>query len=673
MAVLVTAALAMAPATAGQAFTAPAAGSPSADASIVTLTALTPPVASPGAPVVITGTVTARVRPLTQPAVRVVAARPAIMSRDDVTSWVAETGAVTGKEVGRTTVPATLQPGQSAAFSVTVPDGALSLSRAWGAIPLALEVTDADTANHEVVRTFVGWQRAKQYEPLSVAVVAPVTLSPRAALFDADPTTRTAAWTEELSPGGRIDRVLSGTDSPDVPVTWAVDPAVLGRPAATGTSPTTAGPDPVSALLGPLRARLAAASTRHTLWALPYADADLAATVQASPQNATVKTLVDRSSELGAALGVPVQTGVAWPADGGLPPEREKGLASAYGAGQLRAALVSSSALPTASGFTGTADRRSPSGLPLLAWDDELSRLSLETASPDRAVLTSQRFVAETAALLGQSPGITRTFVVAMPRTIDPDVASMQLFLRTLAATPWLHVVGTDEVRAQSARSDPVAATTAGAWTLAGPAQMDAAALERIGVERQTIDRIASLFPEGAQYRAQWNDALNQLTSTRWRQDPAGQQRLSAMVSSAGGAATSGIHVNEQTTNFLADEGVLQVTVVNDLDSPVEGLRLVLVPTNPRLRIVAQPDPVRIEKQSRATIQVRAQAVAAGLVPVTATLTTADGTPIGVGTTITIRANPPGRVFYVVSGIVVGLVLLVGIIRTLRGRRRRPS
>ena len=87
---------------------------------------------------------------------------------------------------------------------------------------------DAASSTNEITHTFVGWQRTKQYEPVRLAVVAPVTLSPSAALFDTDPATRLAAWKAELDPGSRINRILDGTDADGpagpVPVTWAVDP-----------------------------------------------------------------------------------------------------------------------------------------------------------------------------------------------------------------------------------------------------------------------------------------------------------------------------------------------------------------------------------------------------------------------------------------------------------------
>jgi len=657
------------PAAGTVAATASAAPSPAATTppspSTISVTSVVPAVAALGSPLTVTGTITARQRTLTRPTVAVLMGQTPIRSRADVRAWVADTSEPRGAQLGSSPSTATLQPGSGTPFSVTVPAGKISLARPWGVIPIALEVTDADPQNREAVHTFVGWQRAKEYEPLSVAVAAPVTLSADSELFSADTRTRTEAWRTEVGPGSRIDRILTGTDSVGVPVTWAIDPAVLGRDGRTGAQ---VGADPVTPLVAPLGRRIADASTRHTLWALPYGDPDLAATVTSRPADPTVESLIRRSVALGTALGVKAATGVAWLDDGGLQKPREQDLATAFGKGALDAALVSSSALPTDVGFTGTADRRSPSGLPLLAWDDELSRLTLQTASGAQTALMTQEFLAETATILAESPGINRTVLVAMPRTIDPDAASMSQFLTTLAATPWLQFVTTDQVRDAAATRDPVTQVGAGSWTPTGAQQVDGRRLGQIAGTRQTIDGVAALFPDGLDYRTLWNDTLDQLPSTRWRSNPGGVATLAAAAAAAGTQATRGIHVADQTTNFLADEGILQVTVVNDLDSAVEGVRLVLTPTNPRMRIVSEPVPIRIEKQSKATVQVRAQAVAAGLVPVTAALTTSDGTPIGVGATITVRANPPGRAFYVLAGAGVGLLLVVGIVRSLRRR-----
>ncbi|MDQ6716302.1 MAG: DUF6049 family protein, partial [Actinomycetota bacterium] len=255
------------------------------DGSVLALTSISPAVAGPGVPVTVTGTVTAHQQALADASVRIVVGSTPIVSRASVAAWATSTGSLTGQEVGSTMLGAQVAPGASMPFTVTVPGGRLSLNRAFGVIPVAVQVRDTSSGATETLRTFVGWQRIKQYEPMRLAVVAPVTLSPDAALFDAQESSRTAAWQTELAPTGRINRILDGTDvtgpAGTVPVTWAVDPAVLRL--APG-----AGSDPLAPVVGPLVSRLQAAAGKHPLWALPYADPDLAATVAASPRDPTL-------------------------------------------------------------------------------------------------------------------------------------------------------------------------------------------------------------------------------------------------------------------------------------------------------------------------------------------------------------------------------------------------
>ncbi len=635
--------------------------------SVLTITSVSPAVAQPGTPVTITGTVTPRVAALSAPTLRLVRGTDGPGSRLDVRAWAASTTVPAGRKLAEADLPQQVAVGTSVPFTLTVPAGGLGTTPTWGALPLAIVLDDGTT--REALHTFVGWQRRKEYQPLSVAVVAPLTLSARPELFSDVTATRLAAWTTEMSPSSRLSRVVRGTDTSPVPVTWALDPAVLGR---DGRTPAQVAADPVTAVVAPLLTTLGAAGSRHPIWALPYADADIAATVAANPADPTVTDELARTVADTGSLGpsATVSTGVAWPVDGGLDPNREKGLRTAYGS-SLRGALVSGSAVPQTEGLTTTATVRSASGLPLLAWDDTLSDLTLATRTASGSALMTQQFVAETAALLGESPGIDRSLVVAMPRTIDPDPATMGAFLTALSGVPWLSFTTADALLTEASGHDQVT-TGAGTWPAASP-QVDAAALTRISQLRPTIGRVSAVVPDGADYRLTWNDSLDQLTSSRWRERPGSVATLTAAAEAAGRNATLGIRVSAQTTNFLADEGVLQVTIINDLDVRVQDLRLVLTPGNPRMRVVEQPQPQSIERKSRATVQVRMRAVAAGLVPITATLTTADGTPIGTSADLVVRANPPGRTFYLVLWGAAGLVLVIGLVRTLRSivRRRR--
>src|SRR5690606_15026658 len=124
-----------------------------------------------------------------------------------------------------------------------------------------------------------------------------------------------------------------------------------------------------------------------------------------------------------------------------------------------------------------------------------------------------------------------------------------------------------------------------------------------------------------------------------------------------------GVRINPTTINFLADEGLIQLTVSNDLPVEVSNLRITLTPGNPRLRVVQQPEPVTVGPGSRATVQFRARALAAGEVEVRTTMTTPDGTPVGRPEVMQVRVQPTGAWIYWVLGSVAGIILVLGLWR----------
>jgi Family of unknown function (DUF6049) len=124
------------------------------------------------------------------------------------------------------------------------------------------------------------------------------------------------------------------------------------------------------------------------------------------------------------------------------------------------------------------------------------------------------------------------------------------------------------------------------------------------------------------------------------------------------------------TVTLSSNSGTIPVTVANDLDQPVT-VRLALRPTNSRLEI-DNPRPFRIDAKSRETVEVRASAVANGIVAVDAVLTNADGDPIGPVSQFKVRATNFGRVGFAIIGGAVTLLIASVVIRLVR-RRRRPG
>jgi hypothetical protein len=699
------------------------AASTASDSATVSLTSLSPSIALPKDSVTITGSVrnSGKVS-IASPVVRAFIGIQPLTSRDAVSQWAdtrVDQQLVT--EGVRAPLGPNLGPGSSASFTLTVPATAVPHSEAFAVLPLLVDVVgtlpsgtpssgtaSAQTQTLGSLHTFLPSLAAvKAYEPFSIAWLVPLTLDPNAALLGTDSAARTAAWTAAIGPGSRLDHLITGTDSSKV--TWAIDPAILGppkttipgRPTPTPTASAPAAPaqgsagstDQVTKETTALADRLRAAAPRHTLWSLPYADPDLAALAPLASGVNTLGELLSHSPTLDAAVG-PARTDIAWPVTGTLTTRRESQLKEAFSPRVLGGVVTSAANLANDSGHTQNASRRSSDGLPLLAYDEDLSRTFAQTSTAATGTVTIQRFLADTMALLGERPGTpNRSVLVVAPRTFAGDPTVLESFFAAIAKAKWLIPVTTDQLLAASQVAAPEAPgvvttpkpTSAGALPatptpptaadplLPGTSPLTAARLGTISRMTSAIAGIASIRDDPEPFMARWTDAQNQTISARWRGHEGELDKIDRATLAAIGAVSQGVRVAPSSVNFFADKGVLQITVVNNLDIPVHGVHLTLTPGQPRLRIEQQPGPLRIGAKSRTNVQIRITAVAAGLVPIKAALTTANGTPLGQNAHVDVRVQPTSTWIYWVLGAVAGLILVLGTYRSLRRGSTRAT
>lgn len=697
---------------------------PAADRVLVVPAVVTPTVVNRSTPVRVSGTVTARTgTPLSGARIRAVTEPTELTERPDVAVWAGTRTPARGSVVAETVLPP-VAAGQTTSFTLTIPAGKIRSSRVFAALPISLEVVPAPgAAPTGVTHTFVAWQSRKEFLPIRVATLVPLTLAPDVDLFRRDATARTSAWAEQLGPDSRIGRILEGTKGSVV--TLAVDPSLFGpesisgptgaapapsttslpataaaapatsaaAPSATpvpsttpsgsetsapGTStpspatPSTSTPEPGGGI-GALVDGLVTQLRGRDVWALPYADADIAATVDVAPTNPLVRDLIDRAGLVGPMLGTAARTDAFWPVDGRLSAARDRGLKSLVGGTTVKrvgAVVVSQAAITEESAYTPSAVRSSPSGTRLLAFDDDLSALLPEAEIS--ATLATQQFLAESLVLLGERPGTARSVLLAAPRDYDPGSRGLATFLKAISAADWLEPVPADALIRSPGPSTPlVQQTPRRAPAAIAPAPvLTANRLGALAEQRDTLLQVATVLRDGAAFKATYREVLDELASVRWRETPEEWQRLSDSVVADVKAATSAIKIVPQGVNFLAAQGILRITVRNGLDYTIEGIRLVVEPDNPRMT-VEQPGPITIGPGAMTTVRVPATALAAGRVDIRAYLTTADGTPIGQPAIMKVSANPLDSTFYWSGAILVGLVLLAGVIRTIRKGKSR--
>jgi hypothetical protein len=393
-----------------------------------------------------------------------------------------------------------------------------------------------------------------------------------------------------------------------------------------------------------------------------------------------VAGLLARPETLGATLRRQVRSDIAWPVDNRLPAQREADLRGSFPG--LTAAVVSTSGLTLDPGYSGDAARKTSDGLPLLASDDELSSLLAGTSDVAAGAGTVQRFLAETLTLMKESPGRARSVLVTAPRDFAGDRDVLTSLFTAVGDAPWLRATPSSSLlyAAVDAEREPAPATPEIAGEAEPPASMRSPLtpqrLTDISSTKRDIQGAAGILTGAAatRFAATWGESQDQLVSNRWRGRPGGWSRLARMAPAAVQEVTKGVRVlvAPGTVKFLAQDGVLQFIVVNDLDETVDDVQLHLTSDSRRLRIDDQPGPLRIGAGSRTTVKVRVTAVAPGLVPISADLSTANGTRLGRNAQVKVQVQPISVTVFWALGGVFALILVVGIYRSLR-RPGRPK
>lgn len=691
----------------------------------VQLSSISPPVAKVGQAVTVSGTVTnTGAAAVVGASVQVLLGRQGQPLRPDVATWAngapganganpSGTGNTSGTGSGVSAVAVVLvgqqalrpmmSKGATTDFSVVLPASAVGIPASFAVLPMAITASAPSVPTQPsgpvgaaaTIHTFLPWLNSpKRYEPISVAWVLPVTLDPDPDLFDADRPSRAAAWDRAVGPRSRLTRMLTAFKGD--PVTWAVDPAVLGPRVdngadgqPSGSATDSSGSKQVAVLTDAFGARLRGVTKGHPVWSLPYADPDVSAIATVSPGNNQVQSLVSTPAALSGVLRRGVRNDIAWPADGILTPARESALRTLYADAPLTAAVVAAPPTNALNNTTRPAPQKSASGLPLLAFDPELSAelVAATTAgtggTAGNTAAALQVFLADSMALLSELPGRARTVVIAAPRGYAPDTRASSRYWDAIRSASWLSPVSTTDVMHQALDIEPnttalggavIGATPPGGVLTPAPSPLTRARLSAAMARRTAVDGVSSVMADPLGFRSTWLDAQDQLLSTRWRGHGAQYDQLQRRVRAATDRVRSGVQVRTSSVNFFADKGLLQLTVVNDLDVPVHDVRLRLTPASPKLQILSQPAPLRIGSRSRSQVRVPVKALAAGLVPVEARLTTANGTRLGPRAQMLVRVQPTGSWLYWALGGITAIVLLTGIARSLRrGRRTGPG
>ncbi|MGY1855641.1 DUF6049 family protein [Modestobacter sp. SYSU DS0290] len=654
---------------------------------------------------------------------------------DDVTNVVAPFQPVDGE----------LAPGQTLAFSFTTPAEELRLD-ADGVYRVLVNVnaTSADGFT-ERVGDLSTWLVAQPAEPVTRTTVAwlwPLTDRPHrgpAGTFTDD------ELADQVASGGRLDRALAtleqlervpaaapGDSAPAVPVTLAVDPALLEELATMAAGDYTVDPPDAepragtgSADAAALLQRLRRLADDHPVVALPYADVDAQALVTAGRPAAVLRTLpgtpagtarqppddgagdltdgsagapasatgstADEAAGTGSGAGAAIvrevldvapRTDLAWPAGGAAGADtlavlRQGGAGTVVLAeGALTEGDRATGAVGRAAGAAATVS--TPEGpLPALVADGRLAEVVAGAATdpdPSGGRLAEQRFLAELGALTTQLGGAgDQSVLVVPPRRVDPDPATMTAMMTDTARLPWLAAgsVSSLAVGPPVEVGEPAVPRDAERLSPTGVAELARAVAVR-------DDVAAAVSGEPATALAGYDAAIARAGSAAWRGDAAAFVRHAARVHE------TLLRLQDQVTLVSPAEGTyslasssapLVLTVQNDLPFAV-AVRLELSARG-NVGLTTEDIGVQVlQPRSRTPLEVPAEVQQSGGFQVTAQLTTPSGAPLGDAVQLQVKSTAYGPVTLAITvgaAALLALLFLRRLVRFLLARRRSSA
>lgn len=591
-----------------------------------------------------------------------------------------------------------LEPGESTGYRLTVPRGALGF-REPGVYWIGVHVLGTSPEGRLAgadgrARTFIPLM-----DPRGPRATASLVVPLRAAVRRTSQgrLENVPSWHRRLSADGQLRRLLDlARTGDDVPLTWLVDPAVLGAvaslaegnpdfdlaptaeasaPPSEGVVTESPGPDapeepdepaeelsklgPEAEAAGDWLADFTEVSARHGVLNLPYGDVDESSLLRGGYVE-TFTTATDLGARAMADLGIEASPVVA-PLGGAVPEEAVPRLPADT------PLLLSEGAVETESGVV-----RLPGGVPTVVTSDVARRGGPAPTSPYAALALRQQILAEAAvrALTGDA---SQPLVVSMPDQWDPGEDWRAADFFEGLDVPWLSLMGLSAARA-----------TTQAEAYAGPLRYDRASRrteipDANILATQDLEAAGSLLGElltgEDTIHTQVGQAAMLGSSVNARRAP-----HRAVVSTRRIAGEVHRRLSQVTiegsplVTMSSGNGNFSVTLVNGLDEPVTVG--VTAETGSDDLEIGSPDLVALGPGQRASVRLAVTATDTGVHSVRLLPTTRDGRALGHSTTVKVRSSQVGLVIWLVMG-VGGVVFVAAIIlriwRRIRAGRHPES
>ena len=679
--------------------------SPAPSSASVVIDSVSPQVARPGGTVTVSGTVTNESHSmLSGLSIQLRSAAARLGSRDDLASYASGTLAADTPVGTPVLVTEGLPSGATAQWRVSLSVAAIGISE-FGVYPLAAQAVDAIGLPVGTARTFLpfwpGAAAAGQARRLKVAWVWPLLNAPQQGICPALTSNSLAA---SIAPGGRLGTLLAtgSAYAASADLTWAVDPGLLqsvstmthayrvgGTAACTGGIPYRASPAAAQWLSG-----VRAVASSQQVFTTPYDDVDVAALTHngldsdlasAYHQGGLAASALLGGSSGRSSAGSPARAGpapasgsVAWPADG----LADSSVLANLAVNGISTAVLSSAEMRAPSGtfipddaVASTPTATGTTMKVLLADSTITSVLGSATSAPGSSFAVGQRFLAETAMIAAEDPGLARSVVVAPPREWAPSaaLASQLLSESETASAPWL---APDTLAALA--SSPVSATQAARRpppdNQVTPGELNGLYLKQAGALDSLVRVYKSiLFQPKAQYLSQLSAGVAATESSAWRGIPAASAAGMAMLDHVTDYLTGVFRkvqvVNSARATLVGSSGTLPVSIENGLPENIQVRPQATVPPDSRLTVTGQTPPGLITVGAGQTVTARlsVRSGAAGDTTIEVRLLGRDGKPLpSAPVSLSVQTTQFGSTLLIIIYVALGVFVLTAIARAIR-------
>ncbi|MEP6760806.1 MAG: DUF6049 family protein [Sporichthyaceae bacterium] len=642
----------------------------------IELTTLDPAIGVPGARLRASGVVhvTGKLT-LTEIEVRLRLSRTRLSSRGELTAVAAgKTSSTDGDIIARESLRGRFGAGQQTNFDISVALNGIATLREFGVHVLNVEVVARSrdgVGRAAIVRTFLPWVPAhRDFKPAGFAWLWPLTAAP-AQLADGRYGDERLAG--ELELGGRLDRITAAGArlGQQVPLTWVVDPALLESAADMSDGYQIRPQDPSqpdvvgtgSAAAARWLDQVRTATRLGDVATVPYANPDLVALRRGGLIGDVLAARAQGDAMAVELLGHDVITDLAWPADGYA--DRAT-LRTLRGTG-TQAVVLDARAIPTELTLpftpTGRADISTRNGRVNGLLADPTLSATLAAGANQAPLLAAQRFVAETAMITAELPGVgpERTILIAPPLHWSPPPELLDRVVSASLQAPWMSPVAVRDLRAAKAPEIDRQALLYPA-SVRGR-ELPAAYQDAVRDLHRTIATFAAVLTTPETAVPTLDLAVFRLESSWWR---GRDDRLGRLTNTRGHVLDlrDEVQVLPGSYTFGSKSGTIPLTVSNGLTQPVT-VKIGLTPSPPRLE-VGTVGPVRIPAKSKVQVEVPATAIANGPVRISTVLLTPAGDQYGQPVQLRIQVTQYGTVALGITGVAAGVLFAAAGYRLFR-------